>query len=580
MSILPLTYLTNLGVTPATEKADANRIRLTNTIAIIPFLPYAFALIYSVVYDFPRIVITCSIAISGIVLVLVLNANQRYGVAKSLLQCFNAATIVVFYKLMEDEVSMFFFYFPIVMAFIVFYNPQQEKKYLWGTIFFVMVCVLLCMFLPNEVFAPFPLSAALHRFLFLFSSIVSLAVSSFYLYIIFRVNLRNERILKRAKDAAEAASREKAIFLSNMSHELRTPLNGIIGTTHILRSEEHLQLQQQHLIVLNSLSEHMMGLVNNVLDYSKIESGKLELHFHRFSVSKLMNKLEITFKNSFSDKDISYSIQIDDRLTQLDVYGDELRLQQILNNLISNALKFTSQGFVTANATLEKMNADSIQILFSVTDTGIGIESEMQEKIFESFSQGDSATTRKYGGTGLGLSIANNLVKLFKGTLALKSEKEKGSQFYFTISLPIYNNQDNNKHNNIIVSNNLLKKARILLVEDNAVNMIVAKKILEKWEVLVTEAVNGKIAVEKCRDQHFDLLLIDLEMPEMDGRTAIKEIKKLKKNMPSIAFTAAVYENMNQDLLSHGFDDYLLKPFKPEYMYQKIVNNIERKKQS
>lgn len=577
MNVQLLTYITNLGITPSTEKADANRIRLTNSIAIIPFLPYAFALIYCTIYDFPRIVITCSLAIAGIVLVLVLNVYQRYTIAKSMLLCINAGTIVVFYKLMADEISMFFFYFPIVMSFIVFYNPQEEKKYLWGTGFFVLFCMILCMFLPNEVFAPFPLSVALHRFIFLFSAVASVAVSSFYLYIIFRVNLRNERILKRARDAAEAASREKAIFLSNMSHELRTPLNGIIGTTHILKSEEHLQSQQPHLTILNSLSEHMTGLVNNVLDYSKIESGKLDLHYHRFSINELMKKLDITFRNSFTEKDISYKLDVDERLQQVEVYGDELRLQQILNNLISNALKFTANGSVTANATLIKKNNDSVHIFFAVTDTGIGIDLNLQEKIFESFSQGDSATTRKYGGTGLGLSIANNLVKLFNGTLNVKSEKDKGSQFYFDISFPIYKNQDDKEHTNPVISANLLKQVKVLLAEDNPVNMMVAKKILEKWEVEVTEATNGKIALEKCMVQHFDLLLIDLEMPEMDGRTAIKEIKKLKKNIPSIAFTAAVYENMKQDLLLQGFDDYLLKPFKPEDMYQKIVINIERK---
>jgi signal transduction histidine kinase/CheY-like chemotaxis protein len=578
MTIQPITYLINLGINPATHKADANRIRLTNILAILPFLPYAFAIIYCIIYDYPRIVMTAGTAVVCILAVLLLNANRRYSLAKTLLLCCNAGTLVVFYKLMADEISIFFFYFPIIISFIIFYKPQEEKRYLWGSVFFVLLCMLTCMFLPNSVFAPFPLPAAIHRFIYLFAAIASVALTSFYVYLIFRVNLRNERILKKAKEEAEAASREKAIFLSNMSHELRTPLNGIIGTTHILQNEEHLPSQQQQLIVLNSLSEHMMGLVNNVLDYSKIESGRLDLHYHRFEIDKLMRKMEITFANSFSDKELAYKIEIDERLTQLPVYGDELRLQQILNNLISNALKFTSKGSVTVNATLVTKTPIDAAIFFSVSDTGIGIDSLQQEKIFESFSQGDSATTRRFGGTGLGLSIASNLVKMLNGVLFLQSEKDKGSHFYFNIVLPIYNNQDNIEHLDPVVSSNQLKRVKILLAEDNQVNMMVAKKILEKWEVRVTGAINGRVALDKFKSQAFDLILIDLEMPEMDGRTAVKEIKKLNKNIPCIAFTAAVYENMKQDLLQQGFDDYLLKPFKPEDLYQKIVSNIQKKK--
>jgi signal transduction histidine kinase/ActR/RegA family two-component response regulator len=574
MILQPINYFINLGITPATHKADANRIRLTNIIAILPLLPYAFALVYCIIYNYPRIVFTSGIAIVSIITVLALNYFRRYAFAKSLLICANSAILVVFYKLMADEVSMFFFYFPTIISFIVFYRPGQERKYLWGTAFFVAFCMALCMFLPNQLFAPFPLPVSIHRFIYLFSATVSTLLTAFYIYIIFRVSLRNERILKKAKEDAEAASKEKAIFLSNMSHELRTPLNGIIGTTHILKSEEHLPLQQQHLTVLNNLSEHMMSLVNNVLDYSKIESGRLELNYHRFGIEELMKKLEITFSNSFSDKNIAYKQDLDDRLKQVLVYGDELRLQQVFNNLISNALKFTPQGSVTVNATLIKQTPGYVSVFFSVADTGIGIDAGQLEKIFESFRQGDSATTRKYGGTGLGLSIASSLVKLLEGTLCVKSEKGKGSHFYFTIHLPIYQNQDNVADGAPAVSMNQLKKIKILLAEDNPVNMMVAKKILERWGVQVTEAVNGKIALDKCKAQLFDLLLIDLEMPEMDGRHAIKEIKKINKNIPCIAFTAAVYENMKQDLLHHGFDDYLLKPFKPEDLYQKIISHV------
>jgi CheY-like chemotaxis protein len=384
--------------------------------------------------------------------------------------------------------------------------------------------------------------------------------------------LRNETILNKAKNAAEEASREKALFLNNMSHELRTPLNGIIGTTYLLKDDDLLPGQQLHVHILDSLSQQMLGLVNNVLDYGKIESGKLELHSNRFSISSFMNKLNTNFQNSFRDKSLTYIDKTDSALDEIEVYADDLRLQQVMSNLVSNALKFTEDGSVTASATLQQLNSETVFIVFSVTDTGMGIEEDLINKIFDSFSQGDSATTRKYGGTGLGLTIASNLVKLFNGTLQVKSEKGKGSCFYFTIQLPLYKDQQKDQFARTPFSTERLQNIQLLLVEDNPVNRMVARKIMEKWDIQITEAVNGKDAMEKFNHCEFDIVLLDLEMPEMDGREAIRQIRTINHKIPAIAFTAAFYENMKQDLLQQGFNDYLLKPFKPEDLYQKLLS--------
>lgn len=385
-----------------------------------------------------------------------------------------------------------------------------------------------------------------------------------------------EQELVTAKMKAEEASKTKADFLSNMSHELRTPLNGIIGTTHILQQERHLPAQESALNTLKNLGQHMMGLVNDVLDYSKIESGMLDLHPHRFNFNEFMQRLQGTFGHMFSDKDLYFSVDIDQRLHAINVFADDLRLLQVLNNLVSNALKFTHKGGVTVSCAMMSKTDEHVKVLFSVADTGIGIDPTLLETIFDSFRQGDTATTRKYGGTGLGLAISSNLVKLMNGRLYVNSDKGSGSNFYFQLDLPLYKTELQDKLTDMKWQDDHLRNLRILLAEDNPVNMMVARKILERKGVIVTEALNGKIAVDTVARDDFDLVLIDLEMPVMDGKSALEHIKAIKGDIPVIAFTAAVYENMTQDLAAHGFVDYIYKPFKPEDLYSKIIRAIKK----
>jgi signal transduction histidine kinase/ActR/RegA family two-component response regulator len=572
--MLPLVKfnLFNIGISGAANKAEANRIRLTNMIAMVPLIIYISSTVFSLYANYPRIVIVNSIGILATIVALLLNYKYQYAIAKSIIICTHAATILVYYKLMMDEPSMFFYYFPIILTLIIFYNPEKEKMLLRGTLTFVVICILLTLFLPNAVFRPFPLSATLHAVMFVINAFICIFLSTLYVLKMFRVNIRNERLLTEAKLAAEQAALAKAVFLSNMSHELRTPLNGIIGTTHILKSETFLPGQEYHLSVMSNLSQHMLGLVNNVLDYSKIDAGKLELDAYRFNLKDFLHKTDLTFRQLFDEKAITYKIDADERIGAFDVFADELRLQQIMNNLISNALKFTGKnGTVTVSVSIVKKEADKVRLLFSVSDNGIGIAAHHQVKIFDSFSQGDSATTRMYGGSGLGLSISNSLVKQFKGTLHLNSEKGKGSNFYFDITLPLHNQQKAIVKENQILSAENLKNFRVLIAEDNKINMIVARKIMQRWGIQITEAENGQIAYDKCVTADFDLILLDLEMPVMDGKTALKKINALNKGIPVIAFTAGVYENMKTDLFNIGFTDYLLKPFMPEDLYRKII---------
>ena len=335
----------------------------------------------------------------------------------------------------------------------------------------------------------------------------------------------------------------------------------------------------ENLQVMKNLAIHMTNLVNDILDFDKIGSGKLDLHNADFSLNNEIEKLNSLFQFECEAKGIKYKTEIDSSLNNIVLFSDDLRLQQILRNVISNAIKFTSKGTVTLKIKEESISKDFVTLHFSIIDEGIGIAAEKIESIFESFNQGDTATTRKYGGSGLGLSISSSLLEMFNSNFIVTSKLGEGSNFSFTIKFALSKSNVTelklNKPNAFI--GNLLQNKKILIAEDNIINMKIAKLILQKWGAVVEEANNGLVAYEKCKIQDFDLILLDLEMPEMDGKAAIKQIRNLNKNIPTIAFTAAMYEGMDKDLISHGFATHITKPFKPEFLYNTMVSSLKLK---
>jgi signal transduction histidine kinase/ActR/RegA family two-component response regulator len=372
----------------------------------------------------------------------------------------------------------------------------------------------------------------------------------------------------KAKERAEKAAKVKARFLSNMSHELRTPLNAIIGTSNILLQEEYLHAQRESFDVLKHSSEHMLQLVNDILDLSKLEAGKMELEKIPFNLKDFMNRVTAPFQKS-GKSNLDLELVVDPEL-DMEIISDETRLLQIMNNLLSNAVKFTNQGKITVTARVEKNLNHEITVYFAVEDTGIGIPHNKIKQIFESFTQADTETTRKYGGTGLGLAICKYLVVKMGGEINVESEPGRGSRFFFTATFQV-NTQKSYVNEESLKQLNSLEGIRVLLAEDNPINMLVAKRFLQKWKLIVDEAVNGLDAVEQYSKNHYDLLLIDLEMPEMDGIEVAAHIRQSNRDIPIVAFTAAVYDDMQADLMNKGFTEFIPKPFRPEDLHKKIL---------
>jgi signal transduction histidine kinase/CheY-like chemotaxis protein len=484
----------------------------------------------------------------------------------------------------------YLYLFPFVMAMIYLLRVRKNDL---GVAIFIIATTLNLMWIVllmpyHSQLEPVPEEVS-NRHLILNILVTFILVCVFF-YIVLRLldfkekrNKRDIAALKlveiellQAKEKAEKAAAAKARFMSNMSHELRTPLNAIIGTMHLLIQEDESLHESDHFNVLKDSSEHMLQLVNAVLDFSKLDEGKLEFIKESFDVSHTLQQAADSFSPVVQQKNIRLQLEMDTLPAGKKVVGDEMRLKQVLLNLLSNAVKFTESGSVILRMKVKGVTDSGVELGFGIEDTGIGIPPEKLPIIFESFTQADAETTRKYGGSGLGLSICVELVKKMGSELQVRSVQGQGSVFFFDMLLPF-------EQQVMIVPKEKLRGlqkltgVRILLVEDNAVNMKIARRFLHSWGASINTAENGQVAWDLFQQEAYDLLLVDLEMPLMDGKALLTQVRNVNKEVPAIAFTAAVYENMYDDLEKHGFNGYLHKPFRPDEMHRKILRHIVKK---
>lgn len=405
--------------------------------------------------------------------------------------------------------------------------------------------------------------------------------ASFWGYILFFfsqsliLSYRFAYFLKKSKNDAELAAQAKTDFLSTISHEIRTPLNAVVGISHLLLDENPRKDQVENLTSLKYSAEHLTSLINDILDYNKLESGNFEFEEIDVDLKELAERIYQAYRAKALEKNIEMRLQYDSNISG-GILADRTRLNQILNNLIDNAIKFTRRGSVTLRVILVSSTEHTLTIRFEIEDTGIGIPKEKQQMIFERFTQASSSTTREFGGTGLGLSIIKRLLELQGARIDLRSEVGVGSCFAFEQTYekgsahfvkPVTFDDDYLEHR--------LRGKRVLLVEDNPMNVLVTEKFLKRWKMIMEVAENGQVAVDKTSENYYDVVLMDLQMPVMDGYEASREIRKSKNPVPIIALTASALLRVQEKVHDAGMNDFVTKPFDPKELVRKLARHMK-----
>ena len=376
--------------------------------------------------------------------------------------------------------------------------------------------------------------------------------------------------LNRSERKIKEAASVKEQFLANMSHEIRTPMNAILGFTNLLKKTDMDAQQAQYVDFIHSSGENLLTLINDILDLSKIEAGMMQLEKAPFSLNGLISSVEIMFRDKARQKGLRFQVQVDQSIHDT-LSGDAIRLTQVLINLLSNAIKFTEKGAVCLLVTAVKSSPDEVVLQFNVKDTGIGIAPEKKQHIFERFQQAEAETTRRFGGSGLGLSIVKQLVTLQNGTINVHSEAGKGAEFIVVLPfVPVFNYE----MAYAVTTNPMAlttKDIRILIAEDNQMNQQLIRHLMKHWNIDYTLVNHGGEALAALRQERYSLVLMDIQMPEVDGYTTTLQIRnELKLDIPIIAMTAHAMAGEKERCLSYGMNEYISKPIKETELYQLI----------
>ena len=477
--------------------------------------------------------------------------------------------LLVISSFVEGSVTgQYFYFFPVIVVIPIVVNYKESSFTELGTYFLMGIVAFFVNFYVGHNIPPIeniPADVA-HRMMFTNASCAILLTLCFALAYIYY----ERKYIKALVAEKNRAIAERTKFLSTMGHELRTPLNGIIGALNIFTDEQPQFTTNEYFQILKYCSNHMQQLVNDILDFNKIEAGKLNIHLVEVNLKELLANSTLPFYNNIEKKNLQLKVELDPQLDIL-VLADDVRIIQVINNLLSNALKFTEEGYIRLNVTCENVTSTLVKANFIVEDSGIGIDKEDQVRIFTGFEQVYSESTRKHTGTGLGLNICLRLLNLMDSTLVLTSEKGRGTTFAFSLT---FNKVEKRTHKveRIYNESEGLSGLNILIIEDNQINMSIVRKMLTGYKATCTPAYNGKEALEILdTNKDFNIILLDLEMPIMNGYEVITEIKKLLPYIPVVAFTASLIDGqMLARLIEAGFEDCIAKPFHPKQLFLQV----------
>ncbi|MDR5658479.1 ATP-binding protein [Serpentinicella sp. ANB-PHB4] len=391
-----------------------------------------------------------------------------------------------------------------------------------------------------------------------------------------RKHKKIEEELEQARKKAEEANHLKSQFLANTSHEIRTPLNGVIGSIQLLKDTNLEGKQSEYIDYLTDSANRLYTLINSLLDLSKIESGHMEIEEKCFSIYHLCNRLKRHFKKSTENNCNDFDFNIDPTIPTK-VIGDEMKVSQVLSNLIENSIKFTKNGQISINITKESCSKEHIVLFFTVTDTGIGIDLKEKNSILKPFHQVDASIARKYGGTGLGLAICKNIVELLGSKLDVESRKGEGTQFFFNLTFKKLSHEHKTKENKNIIPALNLNNINVLVVEDDFVNQKIISHTLSSAGALTSIASSGKEVFEILEEKHYDLILMDLHIPDMDGFEITKKIKERGIKVPIVAVTASMSPEDQIKCKNLNMEDYILKPIFPKHLIEKIDEILHNK---
>ncbi|WP_249356302.1 response regulator [Maribacter sp. ACAM166] len=460
----------------------------------------------------------------------------------------------------------FILMFAMALPF-VFFSFRREKNYI--VIFPVLSIALwfLLYFTDFNLFTNTKMDALLAgKYIYPISIFTNIVLVTYQLIFFSFINARFYSNIHNEWEDAIEASNAKSRFLSMMSHEIRTPLNAITGLSHILGDTNPREDQRDNIEALNYSGKILLNLLNNVLDFSKMETSVIELDLIPTDILAAVKQIKKIHEPACLSKGIALDLEIDEELPN--VWLDIVRFNQVINNLVSNAIKFTEKGNVTLKIIRHKHINGNVLMRTEIIDVGIGITQEQQEKIWQPFTQASISTNRLYGGTGLGLPIVKSIVEAMGSTVKIESDVGVGSRFYFDLELKPASNRQVDQ--NTLKKERNLKGRRILLVEDNKINIMVGRQILEKANLVVDVAFDGLMAVNMVRENNYDVVLMDIQMPIMDGYASTQEIRKFNTTLPILALSASVFLEVKNKIFKSGMNGFIFKPFDPEDLFNRI----------